>query len=47
MKCETCTYNEYCADVGVSVIKAEECEHYVPVCESCKINYDDETKEDN
>ena len=42
MKCETCTYNEYCADVGVSVIKAEDCEHYVPICESCRIEVDDD-----
>lgn len=46
MKCETCVYHDYCADVGVSVIKAEECEHYVPICESCKISYA-ETRKDN
>ena len=43
MKCETCTYNEYCADVGV---ENERCEHYIPICESCRISYD-ETRKDN
>lgn len=39
MKCETCTYNEYCADVGT---KKEDCEHYVPICESCRIEVDND-----
>ena len=30
MKCETCTYNEYCADVGA---QKEDCPHYTPAIE--------------
>ena len=37
MKCNTCTYYDYCADVGA---QKEDCPHYTPVCESCRIEVD-------
>ena len=46
MNCKTCVYQNYCADMGVNVDEKEGCFQYVPICESCRISYD-ETREDN